>query len=595
MTVTQAQALVARGLKALARGFRGYDQITTAIMAVIVGVTVALAAIAFREVILGAQGLALGTFDEKILAFARGLPWWQRFLPPVAGSIVVALALRFLLSENRPLGIADVIEANALRDARMPLRDGLVTGVVSAVSLGAGASAGREGPIVHLGATLAAAAAKTFHFSPALTRTLLGCGVAAAVAASFNAPLAGVFFALEVILGHYALHAFAPIVIASVAGTIVSRAYYGDFPAFVIPDYHIATPWEFPAFLLLGLVAALAAILFLRAIFVADDVANRFEKVPEWVRPPVAGLFVGVLAIAFPEVIGVGYDATDHALKELFPLWLLLALIAAKTLATAVSLACRFGVGLFSPSLFIGAMVGAAYGLIAGMAFPEVGTDAGLYAIVGMGAVASSVLGAPISTILIVFELTGDYQVTLALMVATVIANLVTRHFTGSTSVFFRQLERRGLYLEGGRAQHLLRHTTVSELVDDKVVTIRQDARIAEIRERVFEAPLGMLVVIDYDDRLVGRIQLADLRDIAASDTLDELIRAIDVARPVTHLLTPGDSLETAFKLMESIGEDSVLVVSGADDRVVRGLVHEKDVLLAYNRALLDTDATSRL
>ncbi|RMF09166.1 MAG: chloride channel protein, partial [Alphaproteobacteria bacterium] len=505
MTAQDNRSYVRRSLSALAQGFRSSDKITTAIVAAIIGLTVSLAAIAFREIILGTQGLAIGTVDEKMLAFVRELPWWHRFLPPVVGSVVVALALRFLLSTHRPLGIADVIEANALRDARMPLKDGLVSAVVSAFSLGAGSSAGREGPIVHLGATLAAAVAKTFHFTPALARTLLGCGVAAAVAASFNAPLAGVFFALEVILGHYALHAFAPIVIASVAGTIVSRAYYGDYPAFIIPDYYIASPWEFPAFVLLGGVSAFTAIVFLRTIFLADDIANRFDKVPGWARPPIAGVLLGALAIAFPEVIGVGYDATDQALKILFPLWLLLALVVVKTVATAISLACRFGVGLFSPSLFVGAMVGAAFGVVAKMAFPAVGSDPGLYAIVGMGAVASAVLGAPISTILIVFELTGDYQVTLALMVAVVVANLTTRHFTGTTSVFFQQLERRGLYLEGGRARHLLRQTPIKDLIDENVSTIRQDARIHEIRERMFEAPLALLVVVDYDDRLVGR------------------------------------------------------------------------------------------
>lgn len=583
-----------RILYKIARGIRTHNTVTTAVMAAIIGVSVAFAAVGFREIVAGVQFLALGTAAEKMLDHARALPWWQLFLPPVAGGLVVALALRFLLPDRRPNGIADVIEANALHDGRMPLWPGLASGVVSAFSLGAGASGGREGPIVHLGATLAAAAARALHFSPALARTLLGCGVASAVAASFNAPIAGVFFALEVIIGHYALHAFAPIVIASVAGTIVSRAIYGNFPAFSLPDYFIASVWEFPAFILLGLVSGLAAILFMRAVFVAEDMANRVKFVPVWARPPVAGLVVGGIAILFPEVLGVGYDATDHALKEQFPLWLLLALVALKTVATAISLACRFAVGIFSPSLFIGAMVGAAFGMIAAIAAniaaPGVETDVGLYAIVGMGAVASAVLGAPISTILIVFELTGDYQITLALMVTTVIANLLTKAATGSRSVFFEQLSRRGLHLEGGRAQHLLRHTPVRDLIRDRVIRVPQDARFTEVRDSLFAAPIGMVVVVDEDDRLVGRIRLGDLRDIAASDTLNGLVRAIDMARPVTHLLTPGDSLESALKLMEGSGEDMLLAISDTDDRKVLGVVYERDVLLAYNRALLDAD-----
>lgn len=579
-----------RILHKIARGIRTYNTVTTAVMAAVIGVSVAFAAVGFREIVAGVQFLALGTPAEKMLDHARALPWWQLFLPPVAGGLLVALALRFLLPDRRPNGIADVIEANALHDGRMPLWHGLASGLVSAFSLGAGASGGREGPIVHLGATLAAAAARALNFSPALARTLLGCGVASAVAASFNAPIAGVFFALEVIIGHYALHAFAPIVIASVAGTIVSRAIYGNYPAFSLPDYFIASAWEFPAFILLGLVSGLAAILFMRSVFLAEDMANRVTAVPVWARPPLAGLVVGGIAILFPEVLGVGYDATDHALKEQFPLWLLLALVALKTVATAISLACRFAVGIFSPSLFIGAMVGAAFGMIAAMAAPEVQTDVGLYAIVGMGAVASAVLGAPISTILIVFELTGDYQITLALMITTVIANLLTKAVTGSRSVFFEQLSRRGLHLEGGRAQHLLRNTPVRDLIRDRVIRVPRDARFTDVRDSLFTAPIGMVVVVDEEDRLVGRIRLGDLRDIAASEAINDLVRAVDMARPVTHLLTPGDSLESALKLMEGGGEDMLLTISGENDRKVLGVVYERDVLLAYNRALLDAD-----
>jgi len=560
-------------------------------MAAVIGVSVAFAAIGFREIILGTQGLALGSAAEKMLEHARGLPWWKLFLPPVIGGLVVAAALRFLIPERRPYGIADVIEANALKDGRIPLLPGFVSAVVSAFSLGAGSSAGREGPIVHLGATLAAATAKAFHFSPALARTLLGCGVASAVAASFNAPIAGVFFALEVIIGHYALHAFAPIVLASVAGTIVSRAFYGDYPAFALPDYYIATPWEFPAFLLLGIVSAVAASFFIRSIFIAEDIANRVTQIPDWARPPIAGVAIGAMAILFPEILGVGYDATDQALKELFPLWLLLVLVGLKTLATAISLACRFGVGVFSPSLYVGAMVGAAFGTLASRVVPGVGADVGLYAIVGMGAVASAVLGAPISTILIVFELTGDYQITLALMVCVVTANLLTRHITGHRAIFFEQLERRGLYLEGGRAQHLLRHTTVKDLIDSRVVIVPQSASFAEVRDRLFETTLGLVAVIDDDKRLIGRILLTDLRNISGGEALNQLVRAVDIARPVTHLLTPQDSLESAFKLMESVGEHALLTVTDSEERKVLGVVHEKDVLLAYNRALLDTDS----
>ena len=279
--------------------------------------------------------------------------------------------------------------------------------MVSAASLGVGASAGREGPMVHLGASLASALAHRLELSPNLSRTILGCGVAAAVAASFKAPIAGVFFALEVVIGHYALSTFAPVVVASVAGTVISHIHLGELPAFILPAYEIVSAWEFPAFFLLGGVSAVIAMIFMWSIIVADDVVERVP-VPGWLKPAAGGLVVGAVAIAFPQILGVGYGATDAALKELIPLTLLIALIALKVVMTAVSLGCRFGGGVFSPPLFIGAMTGGAFGIIATGVFPELAAHHGAYAMVGMSAVAAAVLGAPISTILIVFELTGD-------------------------------------------------------------------------------------------------------------------------------------------------------------------------------------------
>ena len=258
--------------------------------------------------------------------------------------------------------------------------------LASALSIGVGASVGREGPVVHLGASLGSWVAKRLHLGRVLARTLLGCGVAAAVAASFNAPIAGSFFALEVVVGHYALSAFAPIVIASVTGTLISRARYGDYPAFILPDdWIIASFWEFPGFALLGLVSAAAAIVFMWSIMFTEDTVERLP-LPKWSRPAFAGLLVGLIALAFPEVLGVGYEATDKALSDLYPLWFLVALIVAKTAATAISLGGGFAGGVFSPSLYVGAMVGGAYGIIATQAFPELSSGHGAYTIIGMGA-----------------------------------------------------------------------------------------------------------------------------------------------------------------------------------------------------------------
>ncbi|MBT6913079.1 MAG: chloride channel protein, partial [Rhodospirillaceae bacterium] len=370
---------------ARARRVMRNDQALMAVIAALVGVLVAYAAIGFRMSISGIQWATYGVFADQLVGRVAELPIWQVLLVPTIGGLAVGLFLQFVVPGGRVLGVSHVIEAMALRNGRMRLRDGICAALASIVSLGVGASAGREGPMVHLGASISGGITRRLGLSPHLGRTLLGCGVAASVAASFNAPIAGVFFALEVIIGHYALSAFAPVVIASVAGTVICRAYLGEQPAFLLSEFGVNSMWEYPAFMVLGAVCAAVAIIFMWSIFYAERVVDSLG-VPDWIKPAAGGLAVGAIAVEFPYVLGVGYEAADAALKELLPLWLLLLLIPLKTGATAISIGCRFGGGVFSPSLCIGAMVGGAFGLIAASAFPHLAASHGAYAIVGMSA-----------------------------------------------------------------------------------------------------------------------------------------------------------------------------------------------------------------
>ncbi len=562
------------------------DQVLMAVVAALVGVLVAYAAIAFRLSIGGVQWLSYGIYAEKLIGRVTELPVWQVVLVPAAGGLVVGLFLQFIMPGGRPMGVAHVIEAMALRNGHMRLRDGLAAAFVSVVSLGAGASTGREGPMVHLGATIAGAATRRLGLSPHLGRTLLGCGVAASVAASFNAPIAGVFFALEVVVGHYALSAFAPVVIASVAGTVICRAHLGEQPAFLLPQFGVNSLWEFPAFMLLGAVCAVVAMIFMWSIFYAERVVKSL-KVPDWLKPAAGGLAIGAIAVEFPQILGVGYEATDAALNELLPLWLLLLLIVLKTAATAISIGCRFGGGVFSPSLFIGAMTGGAFGLMAAGVFPHLAASHGAYAIVGMSAVAAAVLGAPISTILIVFELTGDYQITVAVMAATSIATMIVQQVQGR-SFFHWQLENWGLNLRGGRARHLLQTLTVQDVLAEDFDKISERTPIAEIKSMFSRLPHGTFVVVDDADKLVGTISFADLKQIAFDPSLDSLINARDVAH--SHAPAPllGDTLEEVLAVMDVSGEEHLAVIADTADRSILGIVHHGDVLRAYNRALLE-------
>ncbi len=569
------------------------DQVVLSLLAVVIGAAAGGAALAFRDAIGGIQWLALGFSGEKVVSLAAGLPWWQLLLAPSLGGLVIGLFIRYALPDGRPQGVPQVIEASALNDARMSLTVGIRAALASAASIGVGASVGREGPVVHLGACLGSWVAKRLHLGRVLARTLLGCGVAAGVAASFNAPIAGSFFALEVVVGHYALSAFAPIVIASVTGTLISRARYGDFPAFILPEnWTIVSFWEFPAFAILGLVSALAAILFMWSLMFAEDTTTKLP-IPRWLHPALAGLLVGAIALVFPQVLGVGYEATDAALSDSYELWLLLALIVAKTAATAICLGSGFAGGVFSPSLFIGAMVGGAYGVIATQAFPELSSGHGAYTIIGMGAVAGAVLGAPISTILMIFELTGDYELTIAVMLATVIASVVTQQ-VHKHSFFIWVLERRGVSIRGGHQSGLMRRVKVSSVMDHRYSAVTPETPIAQVRLKLQAAPWGELFVVDEEGELSGVITYADLHEAAFDTSHDSELIAGNVARNVPAMLQIGDDLEAAVNVFNVTGEPHIPVVTDKKSKVMRGLVHEHEVMLAYQRALNQARAEER-
>ena len=568
------------------------DQLVLLVLAVIMGAVAAYLAIAFREIYLFIQGLSFGTFADTLFSHAETLPAWQIVLVPAAGGLLVGLFIHYLVPGRRPHGVSDVMSAVALRSGRMGLREGLGAAFVSAASIGVGASVGREGPVVHLGAAVCARIARSLKLSRSLTINLLGCGVAAAIAASFNAPIAGTFFALEVIIGHYALTAFAPIVLASVTGTIIARAQFGDFPAFVIPANAIVSPLEFPAFALLGIISAAMAIILMRSISLASSLSDRtVEKlsVPRWILPMVGGALVGVIALAFPQVLGVGYGTTDAALQGngSLQLWLLLALLVAKTAAVAISLGAGFGGGVFSPSLFLGAMLGGAFGIIATQAFPDLSSGHSAYTLVGMAAVAGSVLGAPISTILIVFELTRDYSVTVAVMVAVAISSVLTQQIFGG-SFFLWQLDRRGVNLRRGRETGLLAETHVGDVMTTMAFSsVPPSMPIDALREKLQTAPHGLLFVVEEEGALVGTITLSDMSDAAFDRSVDGLINAIDVTRTHPPVLTPGTDLDAALKLMEDVHEEHIAVVENKENLKLVGVVNEVEVMLAYNRALM--------
>ncbi|MFK5980710.1 MAG: chloride channel protein [Rhizobiaceae bacterium] len=467
-TFIQLPSLLLKWIEPNIRVFLASKQPFIWLIALFVGLSVSLAAILFREGIGYVQYIWLQDASEHVASAARNHPWYIVLLAPAFGGLIVGFFITKLLPLRRTESVSDIIEARIHSGQKIDTKAAFLSAITTIVSLGFGASAGREGPMVHLGGAISASLARRFELPGDCRTTMLACGVGAAVSASFNAPIAGVLFAHEVILGHSSKRSTVPIVISSVAGTLLSRSWFGDVAAFEIPEYQITSLWEFPAFAILGVICALAAIAFQFSLVGASYVA-RSIKMPLWTKPVIGGLMVGAIAIYFPEILGVGYEATDLALHNQMTLYLLFGLLVAKTIATAITLGFGFGGGVFSPSLYIGAMTGGAFGLIAAQFFPEMASSQGLYAILGMGAVAAAMLGAPISTTIIIFELTGGYDLTIALLLVVSMATGINQALHGR-SFFQWQLEMRGLFVHRGphdQISHSIKVMDFMELLDE--------------------------------------------------------------------------------------------------------------------------------
>ena len=491
---------------------RGPSQFQFWMIALLIGISAGFAALLFRKGISALQAWVYGAEDVNYLhSFAADLPWYWLILIATLGGLIVGLILDRFTPDGRVRSVADVIEGAALHEGRLEAKAGMASALASFLTLSTGGSTGREGPVVHLAGVISSWVSDKIRADGITGRDLLGCAVAAAVSASFNAPIAGALFALEVVLRHFAVHAFAPIVIASVAGTVINRLAYGD-----VTEFSMQTPGalqfyvELPAFLMLGVICGLVAVVLMRAIFFTDQVGDAIQKrlrIPRWLRPAISGLLLGGIAIWYPHIIGVGYETTELALTGGLLLSQALIFVVVKTAAVAITMGGRMGGGVFSPSLMIGALTGLAFGLIATSFLPDVSGNHTLYAFAGMGAVAAAVLGAPISTTLIVFELTGEWQIGLAVMVAVSISTALASRLV-DRSFFLTQLERRNIHCAAGPQAYLL-----ALLKSDAVMRPLGDPRCASREE--CEALLGQGLSLDMGASLEAALPIFDRAEVA--------------------------------------------------------------------------------
>ena len=552
------------------------------LLAVPVGIVAAYGALAFIFLISLVQLLFFGFGHEGLPETVPLLPDWRIVLAPTVGGLVVGLITWKLIQGQRSYGPTDVMQAVHEADGKLSLRVGVGSAVASTISIGAGASVGRYGPAVHLGATLGSWIAQKLRLSRAQRLALLGSGVAAAIAASFNAPLAGVLFASEVMLGGRALRSFVPITIASVVGTAVARAHLGEFSIFAIADSRIEHVYEYPLFALTGVLGGLLAVLFMRTTLWMSDFANSIAA-PIWAKPMFAGAVLGVIALQFPHVLGLGFQVIRDTLGGLLPLGLLCVLVAAKLLATALSLGFGFSGGVFGPALFLGATLGGALGNVVVMLFPGMVSSASVYAVAAMGAVISCVIGAPVTTILIAFELTGSYSLTTAVMLAVVCAGITTR-LVFPFSYFRYQLRSRGVDPDEGREVQILRAAPISEALSEHYVAIGPQCTIAQAEDRHLADREADLMVVDEEGRLLGVVTLFQLVEARRAGLSDSPVAQL-LEMPQL-LITGSMNLYDTMQALSNFIGISVPVVDNRDDMRLLGVVHENTVINAYNLAV---------
>jgi CIC family chloride channel protein len=555
-------------------------------LAVATGAGAGAGAVGFRYLILGFTRLFTGRSDYSDAGHV-GSPHFPGLgiafvvLVPVIGGLVYGPLVDRFAREARGHGVPEVMFAVAERGGRIAPQVAVVKSLASALCIGSGGSVGREGPIVQIGSALGSTLGQGLRMSETRLRLLVACGAAGGISATFNAPIAGVFFALELILRDFETESFGAVVLASVTSAVIGRAAFGSQPFLALPAFHVASPVEFVFYAVLGVLAAAAGVGFTRILYGVEDLCDRLWRGPEWLRPAAGGVLLGVLLLVLPEMYGVGYPVLQNGVTGHYVAWFLIVLLVGKIVATSLTIGIGGSGGVFAPSLFMGAMLGTAFGDLAQALFPHVSAPPGAYGLVGMGAVFAGAARAPITAVLIIFELTGDYSIVLPLMTAIVLATALSSRVSKDT-IYTLKLRRRGIDIMRGRAANLMEVLTVADGMQPVPRALRQDASLDEVIEQLADEGRDALPVVDDNGGYRGAVTSREVEHSARDNALD--MTAGELAR-VLPGLHPTSSLHEALSVL--VGhEGSGLPVLSQDDRRVIGWMNHRDILLAYSSRL---------
>ncbi len=552
-------------------------------LALAVGAAAGLFAVAFRWLIGAFTRLFSGHLDYAASPGAAhpglpGLGRWFVVLAPVVAGLLYGPLVQGFAREARGHGVPEVMYAVAHRGGRIPPQVAAVKALASALCIGGGGSVGREGPIVQIGSALGSTVGRLGRLAEPRMRVLVACGAAAGISATFNAPLAGVFFAMELILADFTSQAFGMVVIASVTSSVIGRAALGDVPFLALPSFSVRGPQEYLLFAVVGLLAGLVGVLFTRILYAVEDACDAVWRGPEWLRPAVGGVVLGLVLLALPQMYGVGYPVLGNAVDGRYAVGFLIVLMLGKMVATSLTIGIGGSGGVFAPSLFIGAMLGAGFGQTVHVLAPGMAGPVGAYGLIGMGAVFAGTARAPITAVVMLVELTGEYTIILPLMTAIVLATGISHAITGDT-IYTLKLRRRGVDLgtPGETLQGSRRH--VRDVMSPVPAGVSRHAGLAQVAAALGDAQFGIVPVVDDSGDYLAVVTARGVSDALADGRHDQAAASLATEIPVT--IAEDDPVQAASESLSRSGVSAMPVIDSTG--AVVGWLSYHDLLAAPN------------
>ena len=565
-----------------------------AVLALVVGLGAGVGALLFRYLISWLTLLFTGHADYSSVGrepnpFVPGLGIWFVILAPALGGLIYGPLVQRFAPEARGHGVPEVMLAVAEHGGRIRYRVAAIKSLASALCIGSGGSVGREGPIVQIGSALGSALGQTVRIPESRLRLLVAAGAAAGISATFNAPIAGAMFGLELILRDFAAESFGMVVLSSVAASVVGRAAFGSAAFLSLPAFEVRSIWEYLFYGGLGLLSALIGVAFIRVLYGTEDLIDHFWRGPEGLRPAAGGLVLGVLLVALPQMYGVGYPVLEAAIRGHFAVTFLLVLLVGKIAATSLTIGIGGSGGVFAPSLFMGATLGSAYGAILHRLVPSLVATPGAYGLVGMGAVFAATARAPMTSAIIVFELTGEYRIILPLLFAIALSTSISSLLARDT-IYTLKLRRRGVDVLHEPAATVMQALKVRDSMGPVPIPLVADEPVSRAMQRLADERQDALPVVDRDGSFRGTLTSREVEEALRANTIDGPVSDLAIGASAVNV---DQSLEDAIKALVEHDVTGIAVLD-REKRFVVGWLTRRDLLRAYQAARPGPSPTGR-